>query len=67
MLQGVYACSNGDVYRGHWERDEKNGFGHQTFANASSGQQGCDSTTGQEWYEGHWKDGRIEGEGECSY
>lgn len=64
MLQGVYTCANGDVYRGNWERDEKNGTGHQTFANSTSGQRDGGAASGQEWYEGHWKDGRIEGKGE---
>ena len=67
MLQGVYSCANGDIYSGEWKRDDKNGTGRQTFANASSGQRDGDAASGEEWYEGHWKDGRIEGEGECSF
>lgn len=64
MVQGVYTYANGDVYRGDWKHDEKNGIGRQTFANAGSHQQDGDAASGAEWYDGHWKDGRIEGKGE---
>lgn len=61
--QGVYRYANGDVYDGTWKDDEKNGIGRQTFSNIGAEGQEGGGNGAEEWYEGQWKDGRIQGKG----
>lgn len=59
----MYTYANGDIYRGNWKDDDKNGLGHQTFANAGGHEQEGGVEGGGEWYKGLWKDGKIQGTG----
>jgi hypothetical protein len=54
---GTLIYSNGDVYEGSWDQDQRHGFGK--FVSVHNGQ--------SVMYEGGWKDGIKEGRGKLTF
>ena len=50
--EGTFYFNDGRVYRGSWERDEKNGYGIEE---------------GVHYYEGEWKNDLKEGQGVINF
>lgn len=54
---GITKMSNGDIYRGEYLNDKRNGYGTYTY----------DTSIGEEYYEGHFVNNKRDGYGVYTY